>query len=529
METTHPALVTTLDTDNRRHCIRIKARIKIQGEKESVGPMTEATPPYQAYCETVSSSRPHSPDIFTTPPTHSEPFQPAQITKAPTYTARITTRRATISSVSTSTPDAAVQQIIAPVAGLIADGTSSKQDVPAYRTPRRGSTVSPNRYHKVSQSLTPRGSPLKGTVDSMSRNRTPSLSQVQQANTLPKPTAQVITARTPLRQKRYGRMNYHPLPPLPPPSQPPPPPPGNLKDAVTSQQVVGKVTVNFSRGEIRRKSVHQQGPLKALPLAGTNSSQRPTTPPHHDSNLANATAGHERPQSKASRRTVTFADDMTISSRSSSPDCHSIILERSLRQSKSFSSETQTPSSLRQYRSYDSVLGASNATESDTKTHASRRTTPKDFPHKYAFGQRPSSRMNFSSGLGKAHNPNYNPRLSTSKAQYRGLASLPPPLPSPPRGAESQAGPRQPPWGSLDNLEVRREKRGDARERDQVKQFRAATLSEATTLGSTDSFGREKMKREVEDYKEQVMSVYPDMAFDGSAGKEGRRCRCAVM
>lgn len=61
--------------------------------------------------------------------------------------------------------------------------------------------------------------------------------------------------------------------------------------------------------------------------------------------------------------------------------------------------------------------------------------------------------------------------------------------------------------------------------------YRAQTLSEATTaMGSVDSFGKEAIKKEVEGYRAQVVSVYPDMAFDGNAGKDGRkRCCCVVM
>jgi hypothetical protein len=69
----------------------------------------------------------------------------------------------------------------------------------------------------------------------------------------------------------------------------------------------------------------------------------------------------------------------------------------------------------------------------------------------------------------------------------------------------------------------------DARERDQAKQFRTAALSEATTLAETDVYGKDRMKKDVEEYREQVVSVYPDMTFDGSAGKGGRGCCCAVM
>ncbi|KAJ4993761.1 hypothetical protein SVAN01_00815 [Stagonosporopsis vannaccii] len=528
MDTTHSPPVIILSPDSKRNCIRIKARIKIQGEQEFSEPAVEIRPhpPYQAYCETVSSSRPQSPDVFTTPPTHSEPFQSAQVCDRPTYTARTTIRRATVSSVSTiAQGKACPEHVIAPTP-LPASTKICDQDVPAFQTPSQGGTALANRYHTVSRLATPRDSYSGGVAHPASRNHTRSLSQVQQANISLGPTAQIITSRTPLRQKRYGRMNYHPLPPLPP--SPPDPP----LYAASGKQDLAKETVNFSRGELKKKPAQQNGQVNVPhPSCGNPHGPLPvlSTISHYDVNLTSATAGHERPQSKASRRTVTFADDSTQSSRSSSPDHH--VHNRTLRQSKSFSFEPQIQSSLRLHRSHDSLLAASITSKNDTasRLHASRRTAPKDFKHPYVFGQRPASRMAPPPGLGRTSNANYNPRLSTSKAQYRGLATLPRPLPSSLRVVEPQIGPRHPPWGSLNNLEERRERRVDARERDQVKRFRAATLSEATTLGSTDSFGRERMKKEVEEYKEQVMSVYPDMAFDGNAGKGGRSCFCAVM
>ncbi|KAF1924571.1 uncharacterized protein M421DRAFT_8669 [Didymella exigua CBS 183.55] len=324
-------------------------------------------------------------------------------------------------------------------------------------------------------------------------------------------------------------MEYHPLPLLPPS------PPDTLIDSPVEKQTPSTTTVNFSRGEIKENSPQLQehvGVPNLIYIDGD--APPPRLPPavHHPIHLQSAILGHERPQSKSYRRTVTFADDTTISSRSSSPDYHAQTHERALRQSKSFTSDAQIPSSLRLYCSHDSLLIANNNPYvSENSTLASRRTTPKDFKHKYTFGQRPAALMTPSSSLGRSTNQHYNPRLSTSKAQYRGLATLLRPLPSSLRVAEPQPGPRRPPWGSLEDLEERRGKRVDRRERDQAKQFRAQTLSETTTvLDSTESFGKQAMKMEVEGYRKQVVSVYPDMAFDGNAGKGGRRsCCCVVM
>ena len=508
MEAVPAPLITALEPETKRPRIRIKARIKIQGEQQSLTPVVEAVRPYQAYCETVTSSRSQTPDIFTTPPTHSEPFPPTQTPctpRKPTYTARIVTRKANTPS---SYRAARLQDVAVPDT---LNGNSNERDVAARRDLSEG-------YLPVRQSTPPRSSHSDIVADRMSRNRTPSLSQVRQANLLP----QTKSHHTPRKQKRYGRMEYHPLPPLPPS------PPASPTPLADDERTSAKIMVNFSRGETSPKSSQVQEQMKAshrscgnllVPTPGPTSSAP-------DVNLASIQAEDERPNSNASRRTVTFADDTTIPSRSSWPVHHSHTPDRTLRQSKSFCTEAEIPSSLRMYRSHDSLLAVKPVTKDNVGTNAARRTAPKDFRHKYPFGQRPAPRT---VSLGRCSNSDYNPRLSTSKAQYRGLASLPRPLPSSLRIAQPQAGPRQPPWGSLGHLEEQRGRRLDARERDQAKQFRTAAPSEATTLAETDVYGKDRMKKEVEEYREQVVSVYPDMAFDGSAGKGGRGCCCVVM
>lgn len=523
MEVTQPPLAIALGTDNKRQCIRIKARIRLNGDYLPVQNTVPTQQHYQAYCETVSS-RSQSPDIFTTPPTHSSPFQAAQISNATTYTARITPRkRAASNALPTTSSASCANQQNTPTTPSKSAGKDSKQDA-ASRVLGERDTMSTVQYNAVSQPATPRGSHSRASVDAMSRNHARSLSQVQQGN-LSKPTAQTITTRTPVRQKRYGRMVYRPLPPLPPS------PPESPVQATNGQQGCRKTTVNFSRGEIQRKPPQVQKQAAVPHLACVNAFipapvLRP--PSHHYLHFPITTSGHERPQSKASRRTVTFADDATLSSRSSSPDHHNYRRSQHqfqpLRQSKSFSKDPQIPSSLRLYSSYESLLVGRNVNNDTINAAlASRRTIPKDSKHKYTFGQRPASI------IPSTPSTPYNPRLSTSKAQYRSLATLPPPLPPSVRITDPHPGPRQPPWGSLEALASQREKRVDARERDQARQLRAAPLSQATTLRDEEGAAKEVLRREVEGFKEQVMSVYPDMAFDGTAGRGGRRCCCVVM
>ncbi|KAF3044182.1 hypothetical protein E8E11_004392 [Didymella keratinophila] len=308
-------------------------------------------------------------------------------------------------------------------------------------------------------------------------------------------------------------MEYHPLPPLPPS------PPDSPVNPPTNQYDTNGTTVNFSRGGIKRKSPQPQDDVSVPHLSCIDAyPSPPRLPPaiHHPDHSQPATAEHERPSSKSSKRTVTFADDTTLSSRCSSPEHCSHIHSQSFQQGTNLTSSAQIPSSLHLYRSHDSLLFTSNAlSTSSTSLSASRRTTPKDSMHKYTFGQRPifTTLPPISTTFARPTKADYNPRLSTSKAQYRSLATLPRPLPSSLRVAAPQPGPRNPPWGSLECLEEQRGRRVDARERDQARVFRAQTLSEATTvLGSvdvsTDSFGQEAMKREVEGLRKQVVDYH---------------------
>jgi hypothetical protein len=95
-----------------------------------------------------------------------------------------------------------------------------------------------------------------------------------------------------------------------------------------------------------------------------------------------------------------------------------------------------------------------------------------------------------------------------------------------------RAGPRLPPWVSFDDLQQQRHTRSDIREREDARLYRmTADRGSSTSKGSdsTNSLHENMMQREVEEYREQVLRVYPDMEFDGSAGLGGRSCCCLVM
>ncbi|EOA90101.1 uncharacterized protein SETTUDRAFT_36754 [Exserohilum turcica Et28A] len=103
---------------------------------------------------------------------------------------------------------------------------------------------------------------------------------------------------------------------------------------------------------------------------------------------------------------------------------------------------------------------------------------------------------------------------------------------------ETHNGPRPPPWGSYDTLALQRRERSAYRERAQhlVDRFAADTMTTTTPFYpkslSTHSLHTDP-SREVQEYREQILSVYPDMAFSGDKGGETgartRACCCLVM
>jgi hypothetical protein len=189
---------------------------------------------------------------------------------------------------------------------------------------------------------------------------------------------------------------------------------------------------------------------------------------------------------------------------------------------------------------------------------APRRTLPKDAQLPFAFGQRPPARLRLDGEyalplpLRRIPEMETETDLETRRQRHgHGHSRTPtrishldrplPPLPISTAAPPQRYGPRQPPWGSLDGLSVQREKRHDVREREQAWVFRALREKRERqeeeeegwrrvgAAAAVDGIEAVAMKAEVEGYRAQIVRVYPDMVFDGSAGKGGRACCCAVM
>ncbi len=109
-----------------------------------------------------------------------------------------------------------------------------------------------------------------------------------------------------------------------------------------------------------------------------------------------------------------------------------------------------------------------------------------------------------------------------------------------PSSPNRRRGPRPPPWGSYESLEMQRWQRCKFRDRalhrSHQRNIHNQITANCSSIGSfghefqsTDSLCENPMKREVQMYKEQVLSMYPDMEFEENAGAGIGRCYCCVV
>ncbi|RMZ66539.1 glycoside hydrolase family 5 [Pyrenophora seminiperda CCB06] len=164
-----------------------------------------------------------------------------------------------------------------------------------------------------------------------------------------------------------------------------------------------------------------------------------------------------------------------------------------------------------------------NWSDIDDDAFIPSRRQPKHAISKNNYGKLPHQ----TADIPRSIPPQYD--VHTQPAEYFTQPSSP--VPSTDSSLDNPNGPRPPPWGSYDNLELQRRQRSEARGRTHT---RGALLTANSALAyqkahSTDSLGK-KPVREVEEYREQILGMYPDIVFNGEAGIGGRgRCCCVLM
>jgi hypothetical protein len=465
---------------------------------------------YQAYCVTEASSRPPSPDRLMPRPLciQSSPGRERQdkprAFQDHSFAQSLMTNVQQDRSLSMSSTWKNAEN---------GEETSSSQICPSQ------STVLVDDDH-ITPAVTPRGShPL--AAGQTSYDQTLSHSRMQQTS-----PAYVATPRAYQRKPLpHSAVNAiiepRPLPPLP----------LEVKACHDLKEFNSQPKdVQLEREDLNQTP--QQSPNQPWTILEHHRRTHPPTSNHNKEDLLIPSKGEDNLERQFPRSRVMFQAE--IQSHSLQRPHGDIVTRESGRsslQSSLVSGDTQFPSLA------DMYVSRGLLSDMDDDRRAYRRTQPKDPKFKYPFGRRPSVRLDK-----KPPTPPHRliPKLSSTVQSCSATGEHPvddpisqlSPLTSVPSFADTQAGPRPPPWGSYENLELQRRDRGDAREREDARRFRFTTDSGSSISKGSDSTSgsRENVaRREVQDYREQVLRLYPEMEFDGTAGKGARNCCCAVM
>ncbi|KAH7402348.1 hypothetical protein DE146DRAFT_610260 [Phaeosphaeria sp. MPI-PUGE-AT-0046c] len=448
--------------------------------------------PYQAYCATEASSRPTSPDALTPRPLQFGTSLPP-ICDEPRYLPR--------TSLTTSTPSGIEQSRSN---GFIVSGFEDESDGTKEQPnggPQFRSTMLVNSNH-ITQAVTPRGShPLTGNQP-ITYDRTPSQFRMQRATS--EYVATILACpRKPLPQHAMDTsIDHRPLPPLP------------------FEVAPLRSSYNTDLDEVR-----EQAWRLAVRADPEELSEGPRS---YSQEALQSSPEKEAAREQAVRRSHRYLDIKRL--------YESLTLRNNATISPAWSDlggNVQLPSTSEPHQPRGLL------SDMDDDRRAFRRTQPKDAKFKYQFGRRPSVGLD-KPPLSPLHHSTSTPSLGpngpisigTQEAGIHSHVEHHSPSLSSRSHTGAQTGPRPPPWGSSDNLDLRRQTRNEAREREEARRYRRIVDSGSSIYKgseSTDSLCRNAMKREVEEYREQVLQLYPDMAFDGSAGKGGRSCYCVVM
>jgi hypothetical protein len=468
--------------------------------------------PYQAYCVTEASSRP--------PSSNSLRPQPFLIQSSIVETCD-TELRLLPTEPDPQTPATNVERNSSSAISLGQEKGGNEQETSANGEPSSRNTILAHPHH-ITQAVTPRGSHSLTTSQTNMYDATPSHLRMQQSS--PKHVATFATyQRKPLPNHTSNvGMDHRPLPALPIESATK----VDLNELPYRSQTM-ETTDDYS-DQIRQAPEHQ------VQLGDESPDSE-----HVSKAVLRRKALHTRTGEEAVAREATYIlDSITILPINLCRDVPTIRdnappsgVDRQPRQSNACDNQPQVGSAQELYIS----RGLLSNTDDDRR--ARRRTQPKDAKLKYQFGHRPSARLEIPlptpphASQPKFTEDRHSPALRKRPSSNNHFDQ---PYISPHIGLKSGPGPRPPPWGSRDNLELRRQFRSDARDREEARKLRDSGSSITKSSDSTDSLRKTTMRREVEKYREQVLRLYPDLEFDGNAGHSGRGsgcywCLCMVM
>jgi hypothetical protein len=475
-------------------------------------PATESLPllrnesnprPYQAYCIT-EASRPPTPDVPTP-----KPLRIRTPLATPLAEQRESEpRQSTINSIVKALAIKFEQGCITTC--QVERDKEHGRGIPPNENPRSGNTSLEIDDHIV-QAVTPRGSHPLMTTESTVCDRTPSHLRMQQSSPTYVALSPTYRCKPLPHHANIATMEHRPLPPLP--LEP-------ILNAgvydLISERVLCQSPTPSRRGDQQNKTPYTSFDPENGGLQATSSPSRYLDRDPTETLRSGNTSEAE----------VSYTDLRSLQADGFSQRCCPAA-----QQDEALLGVTQLPSAEELYNPHGLLA------DMEETRRAHRRTRPKDAKFRYLFGSRPPVRLD-----NPPPEPPHRPApILTSIPQSNNVSDQPstdtyffaPQPSSTPAKVDTQAGPRPPPWVSTDNLEMRRQMRSDAREREDARKYRLTTDSGSSTYkgsDSTDSLRENTMRREVEEYREQVLRIYPDLEFDGRAG-EGRRRRwcCVVM
>lgn len=464
--------------------------------------------PHQAYCETVTSSRPASPDLVP---------EPLRIISNREHGYGSNILRIEVVGHKRESHEAAVdtEQVQCPptrpgngLTDALETAAITINCIPSNRTTPTGHKMSANSNHSA-QAVTPRGS---HSANQAVYHATPS-PRMRLGLSVESPTWAIV--RKPVRQQTQNAdMALHPLPPLP---------------AVDDQDSHARPHLRTSLDQGAKYSPRE-------PFGVTQSLvwQHP-----YDRNDTSFSASHYVEANNPRARSLTLYNPITPTlnepnatfdhgsdpSRPRKPRYSPVLrgtgLQRTPPSHGAHNRDTHVPSSDELYPPRGILSGVNQG-------WAYRRTAPKDAKLRYPFGRRPSAYLTQPPLTTRHHQTPRSPMKQSFDCITRPPSSQHPPT--------SQSGPRPPPWRSYDDLALRRLERGDARDRSRAQQLRSSSRVDSEALlggeaGRVDGFGREGMRREVEENRGQILKLYPEMTFEVDEGGGGwrRDCCCGVM
>ncbi|KAH7082202.1 hypothetical protein FB567DRAFT_594694 [Paraphoma chrysanthemicola] len=473
---------------------------------------------YQAYCATEASSRPVSPDTLTLNYLHAQPSSLSPRIVEPESDRQNETAQPSRSNIEYDKDVATFSKWTM---------QNSVLQFPANDSVGSRHSMLGNSNH-ITQAVTPRGSHPLAVSQTLACNRTPSHPRMQSPRLAENSASESFRPEPPPHHIDKAFLDRHPLPPLP----------AELLEEDSVVELEALPLDHYISDDNLQKSA--KSVLPGPTCAAKDALHKQCGPPTYGNSDVSLICNTGRTDASTlpgplKQSATSKENSRYCSKRKVYDDAFSRGMISDSGRSRLIDEKTQFPSSIELY----TPRGLFSDDEDNRR--APRRTQPRDVKLRYQFGQRPLAQLTVAPSVSPHRYlfgtpPGVTSSENNEQTDDHDYMSLKNTAASFDGSVETQPGPRPPPWGSYDNLEMQRRNRGDLREREDTRKYRMAVrggsfVSLNKISGSEGSFSNNPLKREVEEYREQVLHLYPDLDFDGTASNGGRRCclACVVM